>query len=83
MFQDGADKRWARIVLSVWGIACLGIMLWLAAWNAALIVGLLGLAVLIFVRFCLRQFGGITGDLAGFILQISELLILGGALFLI
>lgn len=83
MFQDGADKRWVRIVLSVWGIACLGVMLWLAVWNAVLIVSLLGLAVLIFVRFCLRQFDGITGDLAGFVLQISELLILGGALFLI
>lgn len=83
MFQDGADKSWVRVSLCIWGIACSAAMLWLSAWNFALIASLLILALLLFVRTCRRQFDGITGDLAGFILQISELLILGGALFLI
>lgn len=83
MFQDGADKRRVRVALSLWGIGCIGVMAWLSLWNFILIACMLALAVLLFIHTCKRQFEGITGDLAGFILQISELLILGGALFLI
>ena len=54
------------------------LILWLnPAYGAAALV----FAVLVFLyyrRLCDRQFGGVTGDLAGYFLQISELAMLTG-----
>ena len=82
-FQDGAQRKRVRIVLILWAAACGGGMVWLAPVPGSLA---LGAALLVFLHyFCLsrKQFGGTTGDLAGYFLQMCELsmlaaLILGG-----
>lgn len=72
-FTAPADKIKARILLSLWtaaaGTALLGI-----DWRLGLpaLLGA-GLACLYYVAMSRRQFGGITGDLAGFFLQLCEL----------
>ena len=75
-FQDGAQKRNVRIVLIFWMAAAGAGMVFLAgACGGAAVVG--GLAVfLYYYEFSRKQFGGITGDLAGYFLQICELAML-------
>ena len=78
-FQDGAQKKRVRVVLIVWACVCGGIMLYLS-WKTAVIVILAALFVfLYYYRMSRKQFGGITGDLAGYFLQVCELAMLAGA----
>ena len=78
-FQDGAQKKRVRMVLIVWACVCGGIMLYLS-WKTAVIVILAALFVfLYYYRMSRKQFGGITGDLAGYFLQVCELAMLAGA----
>ena len=54
-------------------------MLYLS-WKTAVIVILAALLVfLYYYRMSRKQFGGITGDLAGYFLQVCELAMLAGA----
>ena len=54
-------------------------MLYLS-WKTAVIVILVALFVfLYYYRMSRKQFGGITGDLAGYFLQVCELAMLAGA----
>lgn len=72
-FSDAAHKkRTAGILLTLTGGIVL-ILLTLGIWETA-VVG--GLGILIFFRYrqmAQREFGGITGDLAGWFLQVFEL----------
>ena len=78
-FQDGAQKKRVRVVLIVWACVCGGIMLYLS-WKTAVIVILAALFVfLYYYRMSRKQFGGTTGDLAGYFLQVCELAMLAGA----
>lgn len=72
-FSESADKKRARILLALQGILCAGIMMWfkLAAGIAA--VGAALLCFLYYYQMSKKKFGGITGDLAGWFLQICEL----------
>ena len=72
-FTQPMDAWKARAVLSLWAAACGAGMLLLdpAAGLGSLIgAGAVGLYYVVISR---RQFGGITGDLAGFFLQLCEL----------
>ena len=72
-FQDGAQKRNVRIVLIIWLLAA-GVGFYLTAGlcgGASIVVGLA--VFLYYDRFSRKQFGGITGDLAGYFLQLCEL----------
>ena len=72
-FQDGAQKRSVRIVLIFWLLAA-GIGLYLTAGLCGVASIVVGLAVFLYYdRFSRKQFGGITGDLAGYFLQLCEL----------
>ena len=78
-FQDGAQKKRVRVVLIVWACVCGGIMLYLS-WKTAVLVILAALFVfLYYYRMSRKQFGGTTGDLAGYFLQVCELAMLAGA----
>lgn len=77
LFSDHADKKTVR--------SCMLVSIVLL-WGGMLLIHLLtgALAVLVSVgwflryrRICRKEFGGITGDLAGYFLQIEELLLLG------
>ncbi len=75
-FQDGAKRKNVRIVMIVYLVVFSALILWL---NPVLGAAALIAAVLVFLyykRLCDRQFGGVTGDLAGYFLQICELAML-------
>ena len=75
-FQDGAQKRNVRIVLIIWLLAA-GAGLCLTAGVCGIVSAGVGLAVFFYYyRFSQKQFGGITGDLAGYFLQLCELFML-------
>lgn len=78
-FSNAAEKKRVALVLAVEGIACAGLMLFFHLYSG--LFCLLGAAVAFaYYRFMsYRQFGGTTGDLAGFFLQSAELLVAAGA----
>ena len=71
-FTQPMDGKKARVILLLWVFAAALVMglcnLWLALWA----LGGAFLAALYYVRMSRREFGGITGDLAGFFLQVAE-----------
>ncbi len=80
-FQSGADKTAATAVLCAWFIAC--------AVYALLLELRAGIAMLVCAKLCgiyvrcmsKRQFGGMNGDLAGYLLQLCELVMLIALIF--
>ena len=77
-FQEGANRLSTRIVMIFFILAA---VLWIVA-NSVVIGGTVVLmAGLIFIYYrlmAMKQFGGITGDLAGYFLQLCELAMLIG-----
>lgn len=75
-FSKNAVKRAVRIIMFFYLIASSGLMI--DAVGRAGILALLGAAVVFFYyyRMSLKEFGGITGDLAGYFLQLCELVVL-------
>ena len=77
-FKDRAKKRTVQITSVLWLLAGAALMLWTDARAS------IGAAIGVFCswvyyrRICRKQFGGVTGDLAGFFLQVSELAMLTG-----
>ena len=76
LFSGSADRRTVQIVLCGFGILLLGCGVWFSLHLTLIGAAVLAVNAVIFRRLCHKQFGGITGDLAGFYLQINELLIL-------
>ena len=71
-FTQPMDASRARIVLGLWLGVCAVLMVALDPWTGtASLIGA-ALSFLYYIRMSRRQFGGITGDLAGFFLQICE-----------
>ena len=64
-FTEPMDTVRARGILVIWVVVC-------AATGGAALLGA-GLACLYYRLMSARQFGGVTGDLAGFFLQTCEL----------
>lgn len=86
LFADSADKRAVVICTGLVGALLLAFcVVRHPLWGTVLAV-CTALCFLLHRRFCLREFGGNTGDLAGFLLQKLELLTLavaalGGIIF--
>lgn len=80
-FKDMADKKRACAVMVIWAAAGSSAMLFWGRVSGA--AELLTAAVVFFFykRMCDRQFGGITGDLAGYFLQVCELAMLTAIVF--
>ena len=76
-FRDAAAKK-ASAVLIVWAVLCAAALIWLApvGGSAAVVLALLSLLYLYFMSR--RQFGGMSGDLAGFLITLAELMMLLG-----
>ena len=67
-----ASQRHVAVVLAAWALACAGGMLW---WELEVGGACLAAALLVFCYYrhvALGQFGGVTGDLAGWFLQLCE-----------
>ena len=87
-FQDGAQKKRVRIVLIIWACICAGLMLYLG-WQqgGAAVAGaaaVIAAALLVFAYYywmSRKKFGGTTGDLAGYFLQMCELAMLAVIVF--
>lgn len=81
-FKDGAKQKAVLISSSIWIIASLGFMTWQGGVMVILPV-ILAAGVWLYYTFwvCGKQFGGITGDLAGYFLQLAELAMLTGIVF--
>ncbi|MBS6396131.1 MAG: adenosylcobinamide-GDP ribazoletransferase [Clostridiales bacterium] len=85
MFADAAQRKTVRVVLILWLVLC-ALPAFDLNWKLALI--LLGTAVCVYgyyYRVAVREFGGTTGDIAGFFVQVCELamactVMLGGKL---
>ena len=71
-FIQPMDARKARAVLLVWTAACAAALLALDPVTGTAAVAGAGLSFLYYFVMSRRQFGGITGDLAGFFLQVCE-----------
>lgn len=73
-----ASQQGVKWILAVEGILCAVFYLYLDPWTGMVCI-LVGLLVFLYYRFmAYRIFGGITGDLAGYFLQMCELLLLAG-----
>ncbi len=79
-FRDAAVKR-ASAVLIVWLVLCGAALVWLAPIGGSVAVAL-ALACLLYLYFMSRrEFGGMSGDLAGFCITLTELMMLLGYVF--
>lgn len=75
-FSDGAQKKTVAVVMVCYIIACSGALLILdpVPAGAVLVVG--AGAYIYYCHMAQQKFGGITGDLAGWFLQVAELCML-------
>lgn len=71
-----ASQNKVKWMLAGEGLACMAVFLYLNLWYGALMI-LTGAVCFIYYRYAAyKYFGGITGDLAGYFLQICELAML-------
>ncbi len=80
MFQDGAQKKVVRITMCLYVAAAVIMM---AAMDARAMTGAVTGAMIAFLYYVMvsrKQFGGVTGDLAGFFLETAELAMFTGIL---
>lgn len=73
LFSQAADRKKARTVLRCWVIAVSAVMLLIDFRTGLLCIGTALVIFWYYHHVSMKQFGGITGDLAGFFLQICEL----------
>ena len=71
-FTQPVDARRARVVLGLWTLAAGAALAALDPVTGGAAIGGAGLSFLYYFVMSRRQFGGITGDLAGFFLQVCE-----------
>ena len=73
MFSDAAQKLRVQWTMMGFVLLCiLGVCSFNAVYGAAMLIGA-GLSYAHYYCMSKKQFGGITGDLAGYFVQISEL----------
>ncbi len=77
-FRDTADRTAAAVVLFAFAVASMTLMLFYLPLAAMLMLLLVAVALLALYLISWRQFGGMSGDLAGWFLTVAELLMLIG-----
>lgn len=71
--KKNANRKAVTVTMIVWILAASALMVWLSPVCGAVGIAAAGLSFLYYRVKSYRQFGGFTGDLAGWFLQISEL----------
>ncbi len=79
LFADNADKKTVRVVAVLAVLAGFAGMLWAHLWAGLAAAALSLILYYWFYRMSRREFGGITGDLAGYLVCLLELLYLAAA----
>lgn len=85
-FADAAAKKQTTVLLAVLALALSAGLVWQGGRTGLLALAALALCLVWYRRLALRQFGGVTGDLQGYFVQICEIsalaaLVLGGILW--
>lgn len=80
-FQEKADRKRVRIVLCIWIVAAAAGAIYLFHAKGAITAAAAMLVFFYYYKMSFKQFGGITGDLAGYFLQVCELVMLAVAVF--
>ncbi len=76
MFARRASKRRAVLFLALLLVLEGGLLLWLGGWRGGLSAAAAAAVFGWYYHMSRKQFGGITGDLAGYFVQLCELVIL-------
>ena len=84
-FAQAAHKRLVTISCAVYIVLCAACWLVLGGWLGIACLAAAALCLMCYKRMAYKNFGGVTGDLAGWFLQITELVltilvVLGGKL---
>ena len=72
-FADTARRRGVTVTMLVYILLCIVLLPLCAGWRGVLVIAVNGLAFLYYRLVSDRQFGGVTGDLAGWFTQLAEL----------
>ena len=75
-FSSAAQKSRVRAAAVVFLLLCAVLLLWRNPLLGVCVLAGCGLHLIYFYQMIQKQFGGITGDLAGYLVQMTELLIL-------
>ena len=73
-FSESAEKRVNRRTLMIYLIVLSALMIVVGKWSGAAAVIMALLVFWYYHHMCIRKFGGVTGDLAGYFLQMCEIL---------
>ena len=76
-FTGGSHRLGMTGLLLCWLIVCTAWLAWQSLWLCCWIWAGIALSLGWFLQMAQRQFGGITGDVIGFYLQLCELALLG------
>lgn len=79
-FNDGADKKTVSIVMVILGILDIALAFIINPAGALVLIISAVITVAFHYYNCMKNFGGITGDLAGFFLQVFELAVVAGCM---
>ena len=84
-FAEAAKKRAVDIACGIYLLICAVVFIILWKWIGLAIIATAGICLLYYYHFAMKHFGGVTGDLAGWFVQITEIaclavLVLGGKL---
>lgn len=72
-FSEGAHKKKVRVTMICYVTLCIIVMLRLQVWLGIAAIVSAGAVFLHYRHICNKEFGGMTGDLAGYFLQVCEL----------
>lgn len=72
-FARASQPRAVAAASAIWAAASLAALAITGGWLAAAVAGVAAICLLGYRRMAYRQFGGVTGDLAGWFLQVTEL----------
>ena len=84
-FADAAKKRAVDIACGIYIAICAALLIIFCKWFGMALLATAGVCLLYYCHFAMKHFGGVTGDLAGWFVQVTELaclavLALGGKL---
>lgn len=80
-FADASDRRGVAAALLIQAAVCLALIAWWD-WRLGAVSAILGGGLSWWHRrLCLRDFGGVTGDLAGYAITLGEMLMLAVCVF--